>query len=168
MLASDYGGGLKAFDLSANGYLRDAWVLAARLDCAIAANLNWFIAGAWAERTSNGYGWGCLAPNDSNFNGFPNDGNISVNLNGDAGSPNIPDRALGYECSTGVDWKLLEGWQLSGVFAFWQPGKWFNYACIDRSVPNWNVPSPGNRFGVNPDRHIDAVIGGEVTMVFSF
>jgi hypothetical protein len=168
MLASDYGAGLKAFDLSANGYLRDAWVMAARLDYAVAANLNWFITGVWAERTSNGYGWGCLAPNDSAFNGIPNDGNISLNLNGAAGSPNIPDGALGYEWSTGLDWKLLEGWQLSGVFAFWQPGKWFNYACIDRSVPAWNVPSPGNLYGVRPDKHIDPVIGGEVTMIFSF
>jgi len=62
----------------------------------------------------------------------------------------------------------LEGWTLSGVFAFWQPGKWFNYACIDRSVPGWNAPSPGNLYGVRPDRHIDAVIGGEVSMIFSF
>jgi hypothetical protein len=167
-LSSSYGGGLKAYDLSVNGYLRDAWVLAARLDYAVASNLNFFLSGVWAERTSNGYGWGCLAPNDENVNGIPNDGNISLNINGAAGSPNIPDRALGYEASTGVDWKLLEGWTLSGVFAYWQPGRWFNYACIDRSIPSWNVPGPGNSFGVRPDRHIDPVMGGEVTLVFSF
>ena len=168
ILAYDYGAGLKAYDLSANGYIRDAWALAVRLDYAVASNLNLFISGVWAERTAKGYGWGCLGPNDSAFNGIPNDGNISLNINGAAGSPNIPDGALGYEASTGADWKLLEGWTLSGVFAFWQPGKWFNYACIDRSVPGWNAPSPGNLYGVRPDRHIDAVIGGEVSMIFSF
>ena len=122
----------------------------------------------WAERTSNGYGWGCIAPNDPAFNGFANDGFVSINLNGAAGSPNIPDKALGYEFSAGADWQLLEGWTISGTFAFWQPGKWFNYACIDRSVPNWNIPGAGNLFGVRPDRRIDSVIGGEVSTVFRF
>ncbi len=168
ILSYSYGAGLKAYDLSANGFMRDAWVLAARLDYAVASNLNSFISAVWAERTSKGYGWGCLAPNDSAFNGFPNDGNISLNINGAAGSPNIPDGALGYEVSTGVDWKLLEGWTLTGVFAFWQPGRWFNYACIDRSVPGWNVPSPGNLYGVRPDRQIHPVMGGEVSMSFGF
>jgi hypothetical protein len=168
LLASDYGAGLKAYDLSVNGYLRDAWLLAARVDYAVAANLNIFAAGIWAERTSNGYGWGCLAPNDTAFNGIPNDGNISLNINGAAGSPNIPDRALGYEIGTGFDWKFLEGWTVSVVFAYWRPGKWFNYACVDRSVPGWNAPGPGNFYGTRPDRSIDPVIGGEFTLAFSF
>jgi hypothetical protein len=168
ILSYDYGAGLKAFDLSVNGYLRDAWVLAGRLDYAVASNLNFYVAGIWAERTSNGYAWGCIAPNDAAFNGFANDGNISININGAPGSPNIPDGSLGYEFSSGVDWKLLEGFTLSGVFAFWQPGKWFNYACIDRSLPGWNLPAAGNLYGVRPDRHIDAVIGGEVTLAFKF
>jgi hypothetical protein len=168
IMSFDYGSGLYALDLSVNGYLRDAWVLATRLDYAVAANLNLFTTAFWAERTSNGYGWGCIAPNDLAFNGIPNDGFVSITINGAAGSPNIPDRALGYEFSAGADWQLLEGWKVGGVFAFWQPGKWFKYACIDRSVPNWNIPGPGNLFGVRPDRRIDPIIGGELSSTFSF
>ncbi len=168
LLASDYGSGLRAYDLSANGYLRDARVVAARLDYAVAANLNLYMSGVWAERTSNGYGWGCIGLNDPAFNGFPRDGNVSIGINGAPGSPNIPDRALGYEIATGADWNLLEGWTVTGVFAFWQPGNWFTYACIDRSVPGWNVPGAGNFYGVRPGRHIDPVMGGEVSMAFRF
>lgn len=168
IMSYDYGSGLYALDLSVNGYLRDAWVLAARLDYAVAANLNLFTTAVWAERTSNGYGWGCIAPNDFAFNRIPNDGFVSITLNGAPGSPNIPDRALGYEFSVGADWQLLEGWKVGGVFAFWQPGKWFNYSCIDRSVPAWNIPGPGNAFGVRPDRRIDPIIGGELTANFRF
>ncbi len=168
MLAFNYGTGLKAYDLSANGYLRDAQVLAARVDYAVASNLNVFLSGLWAERTSNGYGWGCLAPNDVLFNSIMKDGNVTLNINGAPGSPNNPERALGYEVSTGFDWMLLEGWTLSGVVAFWQPGRWFNYACVDRSVPNWNLPVAGNFYGVRPDRRIDPVIGGEMSLAFRF
>jgi len=63
------------------------------------------------------------------------DGNIDFTFNRYTASPNIPDRSLGYEIDTGFDWRLLEKWQIGMVFGYWQPGKWFNYACIDRSVP---------------------------------
>ncbi len=47
------------------------------------------------------------------------------------------------------------------------PGKWFSYACIDRSVPNWNLAGAAN-FGTRPDRTIDPVIGGEFSFNFQF
>ena len=176
LFAYNHGSGLNAYNLSRNGYLRDAQILAARLDYAVAANLNLFASGFYAQRTSHGYGWGCIAPNDLLFNGIPNDGNLTITstgnllasvLNGRAGSPNIPDTALGYEFMTGFEWKLLENCSVSVLGAYWQPGRWFNFACVDRSVPAWNLAGATN-FGTRPDRAIEAVTGTEVALNFTF
>jgi hypothetical protein len=56
LLGYNYGGGFNAYNLSLDGYIRDAWVLGARVDYAVAANLNCYATFLWAERTSNGYG----------------------------------------------------------------------------------------------------------------
>ena len=66
------------------------------------------------------------------------------------------------------DWQLLEGFTVGFLAAYWQPGKWFNYACIDRSVPAWNVPTAANNFGTRPDKQIDPIFGSQVQMTFSF
>jgi hypothetical protein len=63
---------------------------------------------------------------------------------------------------------MLEGWTTGFLVGYWQPGKWFSYACVDRSVPGWNVPSPANFFGTNPGRTIDPIIAGQFTMSYSF
>ena len=165
----DYGSGLHGYNLSGDGFVRDASVLAARLDYASAANLNVFGSFAWAERTSNGYSWGCIGPN-AGAGAFPApvDGNIDLNFNRYPASPNIPDRGLGYEIDAGFSWKLLEKWQIGMVFGYWQPGKWFNYACIDRSVPAWHTGNAGNLFGTRPDRSLNGIIGGEFSSTFEF
>lgn len=168
LFSYDYGSGLNAYNLSGDGYVRDACVFAARIDYALAANLQVYASFLWAERTSNGYGWGCIGPNDPQFNGKPNDGNIAINLSGAAGSPNIPDGGLGYEIDLGFDWQLLEGWTMNATVGFWQPGQWFQYACIDRSVPNWNVPTRANFFGTRPNRAIDPIVGGALCFSVSF
>jgi hypothetical protein len=170
----NYGSGFNAYNLSLDGYLRDAWVLGGRLDYAVAANLNVYGTFLWAERTSNGYGWGSISPNDAAMPAqfsppaVGQDGNIQFAINGAARSPNIPDRALGWEVDAGVDWQLLEGFTFGFLAAYWQPGKWFSYACIDRSVPAWNVPAVGNNFGTRPDKKIDPIFGGQVLMTLSF
>jgi hypothetical protein len=169
LLGYNYGSGLGAYDLSGNGYILDACVYAARLDYAVACNLNLSAGFLWAERTSKGYGWGCIGFEfDPDAVPSPPTGNIATDVNGAAGSPNIPDTALGYEIHVAADWQLLEGWVFSTVFSYWRPGKWFNYACIDRSVPGWDVPAAGNNFGTRPDRTIDPVIGGEFSMSVEF
>ncbi len=179
ILSYNYGGGLNGYNLSLDGYMRDAWVLGGRLDYAAAANLNVYGTFMWAERTSHGYGWACIAPNAAVMPGqfalppsgttFP-DGNIQIAINGAAGSPNIPDTALGWEANGGVDWQLLEGWSIGFLAGYWKPGKWFSYACIDRSVPAWNntVPAATNFWGTRPNREIDPIIAGQFTMTFSF
>ena len=76
-----------------------------------------------------------------------------------AGAPSIPDNNLGWEIDAGMDWQLLDKWTVRMIAGYWQPGRWFNYACIDKTVPNWDIPSAANRFGINPDRVIDPVLG---------
>jgi len=164
-----FGSGLGAYNLTVDGYIRDASVLAARLDYAVASNLNLFCTGFWGERTSHGYPWGFIGPNDAAFNGVPVNGNVGLrNFSGAAGSPNIPDRSLGYEFDAGFEWQLLEGWSLSGTFCYWQAGKWFTYAFIDRSVPSWNIQTQGNFFGTRPGKAIDPVVGCEISMAWRF
>ena len=63
----NYGSGFNAYNLSLDGYLRDAWILGSRVDYAVAANLNVYGTFLWAERTSNGYGWGAIAPSGASF-----------------------------------------------------------------------------------------------------
>ncbi len=170
LLSYNYGSGLGAYDLNHDGYMRDAFVLAARIDYAAAANLNISISSTWAERTSNGYSWGCLGPIPSAgaLKQYGDIGQVDICLNRYPGAPNIPDRSLGFEIDAGIDWQLLEGWQVGMVFGYWRPGKWFNYACIDRSVPNWQIGTALNFFGVRPNRTIDPVTGGEFYCRFDF
>ncbi|AFM27576.1 hypothetical protein [Desulfomonile tiedjei] len=169
LFSYNYGGGLNAYNLSGDGYLRDASVFAARADYAVASNLNVFGTFFYANRTSNGYSWGSLGPNAGvgDFGNVP-DGNVSFNINRYPTSPNIPDTALGYEINAGLDWKLLEGWTAGVVVGYWQPGKWFNYACADRSVPGWEAGTAANNFGTRPGKAIDPIIGGEFSLVFDF
>ena len=169
LLARDYGSGLNAYNLSGWGYMRDAFVLAARLDYAVAANLNVCLSFLRAERTSNGYSWGCIGPN-AGLGAFPGtpDGNIDLNLNRYPASPNIPDGSLGWEIMGRIDWELLQQWLLTVTVAYWQPGAWFSYACIDRSVPGWETGTAANLYGTRPMRTIDPVIGGEFMLRFDF
>jgi hypothetical protein len=171
IFAYDYGSGLGAYNLNVDGYVRDALSLAARLDYAVAANLNVYGTFFYANRTANGYSWGCIGPNaglpGSSFSPPPN-GNIQINLNRYPLSPNIPDTALGYEIDVGLDWKLLEGFTAGLLVGYWQPGKWFNFACIDRSVSGWHTGGPGNLFGTRPDRTIDPLVGGNAYIKVDF
>lgn len=171
LFAYAYGAGLNAYNLSGDGYLRDASVLAARLDYAVAANLNVYGSFFYAERTANGYSWGCIGPNAGAAVGTfttPTDGNLDFNLNRYPTSPNIPDTALGYEIDAGLDWKLLENWNMGIIFGYWQPGKWFGYACVDRSVPGWHDGSAANNYGTLPGKKIDPIIGGSFNLTFDY
>ena len=84
------------------------------------------------------------------------------------GAPTIPDNNLGYEFAAGFDWKLLEGLTLNATFAYWRPGKWINFACVDKGMQTWPVQAAGNRFGINPNRDIDSIFGMEMKVVGAF
>jgi hypothetical protein len=158
-----------------NGYVEDASVWAARLDYAVASNLNVYGSFFWADRVSkSGYGWGFIRPNTDGTSGVMRD-------TARTGAPSIPDTNLGWEIDSGFDWKLLEGFLVQATFAYWQPGKWFNWACIDKGVgtttgPNgWAAPpttvqaiNDPLQWGVNPNRRIDALWGLELNVKGEF
>ena len=173
-----FGAGLDFANLNGDGYVNDAMVLATRLDYAIAANLNLFGSFIWMDRAGrNGYGWGLMRPfNQNNPPTYPSNysppipypfqfpqtsevqyQNLSTINAYDPTAPSIPDSNVGWEVDTGFDWELLRNWKLRIIAGYWRPGKWFNYACIDRGVSNWDIPSSSNNWGVNPNRGIDPV-----------
>jgi hypothetical protein len=174
LLAWDYGSGNNSLTAavndigSDNGYITDANVYAARFDYAVASNLNVYASFLWAERLSHGYGWGYIGPGLNDVLQPTGAVDFSIKGNFAAPAPAIPDNSLGWEVDFGFDWKLLEGYTVSAAFGYWQPGRWFNFACVDRSNPGWKVPTPANNFGINPDRTIDGIFGMDLTLVGEF
>lgn len=189
LLGYAYGAGIDAFDLNEDGYINAATVYGARLDYAVACNLNLHASLMSAKRAGHGYGWGFIdldgdreinAPDGANVGGVPvrvqnpNYGQVlfhNTDENGgrlinaiNIGAPNIPDTALGWEFTTGIDWKILEGTILAVRYARWVPGKWFSYACIDKSVANRGTPD----WGVNPGRDVGPIFALTMKIIASF
>ena len=185
LMVYSYGLGNSFAKDTGNGYVSDASVYAGRLDYALAANLNIFGSFMWAERFSkSGYTWGNLRPagqvfsNDtaaaavSAHNGEVIHRNVMVNGGPGVSVPTIPDTALGWEVDGGFDWKLLEDLTARCTIGYWVPGKWWNYATIDKSIPGWSNPSNGASWGsqwfVNPGKTIDPIWGMEFKLEGSF
>jgi hypothetical protein len=147
------------------GQVMGASVYGARLDYAVACNLNVYGTFFYAVRPEKGYGWGFLTPN-------PGNGTTRRQVGGQSGtSPAIPDDYLGWEVDLGVDWQLLEGYLLSMRFARWEVGDWFKYACVDKSNPAWAtgaLQNAGNLWGCNPERAIDPVYAFNLTLNAEF
>lgn len=201
LMAYQYGAGLNAVDRNGEGYMTDAISYAARIDYAVAANLNVNGTFFYATRQSHGWGWGSLTPAQgadvvllgrSTANGqyvpafnnfYQPDGAVGL------ASPNIPDDALGWEIDTGIDWKLLEGFQFNFRAAYWQPGNWFKFACVDKNVagsatgaaalqavngitlirPNFaDGLANGSQWGVAPNKSIDPIWGIQGTLYVDF
>jgi hypothetical protein len=179
LLTNLYGTGLFINPDTNNGFIEDAVLYGARVDYSVAANLNVFGTFLWAERQSkSGWGWGCISPDTARTDGsvirrgvfgtsFP--GGVADRV----GAPNIPDTGLGWEVDLGSNWKLLENLNVKATFAYWKPGDWFKWACIDKSVPNWNVAGPVGStnpadWGIYPDRHIDPIWGVNVSLIGDF
>ncbi len=175
---NNWGGG---FDRNGDGTINAANVFGARLDYAVAANLNFYGSFFWAERDGHGYGWGFIEPGG---NGAPihfnDEGRMTRRWNALGGTmanrvarnnlavkiPNIPDTSLGWEVTGGFNWQLLENYGTSLVAAYWQPGKWFKYACVDKSLPSASLGA--FPWGVNPDREIDPIMSVTATLVADF
>jgi hypothetical protein len=169
-----------------NGYVEDAMTYSARADYAVAANLNVYSSFFWADRVGNGYGWGYLQPSTTGPSPGGDNGLVTglyrgTNTTGTTTpsriAPNIPDNNLGWEVDAGFDWKLLEGLLVNATFAYWQPGKWFNFASVDKNISNWNSPATMGaglidnnplHWGIWPDRHIDAIWGTEIKVTAEF
>jgi hypothetical protein len=161
--------------VNAPGHISDASVFAVRLEYLLASNLSLEGSFLYAIRNSNGYALGFVRPDTTAATVAKNFGGVmyaepAATVANPAGStptnpaPSIPNKDLGWEAKTGIVWELLEGWAVSARVSYWQPGKWFNYACIDKGVPNWDMPSSANHWGIRPDRVIDPVIAVEITL----
>ncbi|MGO8822379.1 MAG: hypothetical protein ACLQT6_04715 [Desulfomonilaceae bacterium] len=137
-----YGGGNNApwgtgvsFTNDENGMMADAWALAARLDYAVAANLNVWGSYMWASRVEENSTYaGQYSPY-----GASGTTNNTVALAqawklanipgaGANANPYVDDAYLGWEAQLGVDWKLLENMSVMSRYAYWQPGPWFDQA----------------------------------------
>ena len=174
LLAFRFGGGVNS-----PGDLSDAFVVAGKIDYALAANLNLRATYLHAWRVSHGYGWGWIRPSliQSRFGQVDYDPGLRAYLAQAVPGPRnpftenipaIPTRDLGWEVNAGITWQLLNQFVAALNFSLWKPGKWFSYACVDKSVPGWNNPSAANRWGVNPDRTIDPILGLEFALLSSF
>lgn len=187
------------------GYVKDAFCKAARLDYAVAANLNVFGSFFQANRVGNGYGWGYLKPAPMSYNSGTNvfsvatpngsvsgsyrgfipypdqNGNVNSSMTGAISNvaPAIPDNDLGWEVDAGFEWKLLENFTVRTTWGYWQPGKWFSFACISKSNTLWqaaNGTNPGASatptgigfWGTVPDRSIDPVMALNVQLLADF
>lgn len=196
LMGYQYGAGLNAIDKNGEGCMTDASSMGGRLDYALAANLNVYGSFFYANRVSKGWGWGCLVPASDGTNGggrvlllgqqvTPVTGailsapqNVYVNA-----APSIPDDALGWEISVGTYWKLLENLTVQLRTAYWQPGGWFKYACVDKNLAGafsdptktggitFVRPQPTDGpwgWAVNPNREIQPILGFQSIMVVSF
>jgi len=153
LMAKYYRAGVDSYlDMSASD------VLAGQLQYLVASNLDITSSIMLARRSSYGYGYGYVRPNPDLS------GNVDFGHRGTFidPAPSIPVRDLGWEVGLGIGWRLLENWELILRTAYWQPGKWFNYACIDKSVSGWDVPSALNNWGTKADRVIEPVFGIEL------
>ena len=185
LLGYDYGSGNDSISRSCNhGFISDASTYGVRLDYAVAANLNAYATFLYASRVSQGYGWGWIRPdtntaasvqpalqygNNGSNNNLPIGNLVDLSFaSGPAGAPNILERDLGYEIGGGIDWKLIEGYKLTARVAYWKPGGWFKYACVDRRQFHWDDPKANNLWGINPNREIDPIFGTRVSVDVNF
>jgi hypothetical protein len=194
LMGYTYGSGLNFMNGRGEGGFTDATVVASRFDYAVAANLNFSASFIWAWRNSGAWPWGFTSIN-ATATGAGLAGNAALpfglpalspavgipfgglgiapqNGPGVVRAPNIPDNNLGWEITSGVDWKLLEGLTMNLRGAYWQPGEWWKFACVDKSllgtgggavvgtvlVPaNGDGAVIGSAWAVNPSKSIDPV-----------
>lgn len=154
-----FGGGVQAPQ-----HINAATVFGLKVDHMLASNLVVFGTFLKAYRNAQGYGLGFVRPS------LNASGSVDYNIRGTyvTSSPSIPDNDLGWEATTGFTWQLGNCAYVDARFTYWQPGKWFNHACIDRSVTAWDTPGPFNNWGVNASRTIDPFFGIELRLAVSY
>ncbi len=162
-LVGIYGGGNNSFDGRGYWTAQDLMAYAARLDYAVAANLNVFGSYIYMNRASN------TGTRIAQFNGG---GIRPASPAAGFSVPNVPDNYLGWEANVGVNWKLLEGLTLNTQFAYWQPGDWFKEAYVDQGLTAGGAITIGGgtqtTFFVTPNRGIDPLVGWQGSLVVDF
>jgi hypothetical protein len=168
LMGFHYGGGNAFGQNPAHG--RGQWtsglLYAARMDYAVAANLNVYGSFARAKQWNKSFGWGYISLVDGDAVGETPGQVVFSNK----GAPAIPDDDMGWEVGYGVDWKLLEGLTLRFKGAYWQPGNWWKFACVSKLNPDWDNPANNadGLWGTRPDRSIDPVQGYNIMLTADF
>jgi opacity protein-like surface antigen len=136
-----------------HGQMADAFGFGARLDYAVAANLNVWGSYLWAHRTEqNGFFAGGMASDGSPGNATPAAAQAWKTLNGFGLNPNpyVDDGFIGWEVNAGVDWKILENTTFNFRYAYWQPGEWFDQAYQAVTIRDGAVVTDGLLVGRAP------------------
>jgi hypothetical protein len=141
-----YGGGNQTFGglfapSDGHGMMSDAYAYAARLDYALAANLNIWASYLWAHRLERaGTGFGTTDSVGMPFLFFIGDsaGRLATFAALAGRAPGGPAQTapfgyvsngfIGWEADAGIDWQLLDGLVMRMRYAYWQPGDWFREA----------------------------------------
>ena len=163
LMVYQYGTGVPGNGQDGTGFFDAGQFYGARVDYAVASNMNVYATFCQVLRPYKGYGWGYIRPNASGVIQYGQLQTATVR------SPAIPDDNLGWEVGTGVFWKLLEGLTVYTRLAYWQPGDWWKFACVSKSNPLWLTPTADTVYwGTSPDRSIDPVIGGYFLTALEF
>jgi hypothetical protein len=154
-----YGTGNNSFSAAGTCTYKDFLAYAARLDYAVAANLNLFASFMHAERASNTGTYKSLYRGDE----FKERGAGEFPYSGGT-RPNVPDNLLGSEVNVGFHWKLMENLTWKVLLARWQPGDWFKWAYLDWSLRTSVIPGES----INPWRTIDPLIAVQTSVLVDF
>lgn len=132
-------GGWNPLDVSfvadEHGMMSDAYAYAARLDYAVASNLNVWGSYIWAHRLERAGAFkGGILSNGAVASAAQRQAFVANNFGAASGevggpiNPYVDNGYLGWEANVGVDWKLLEGMATYLRYSYWQPGDWFTQA----------------------------------------
>lgn len=167
-----YGTG-DGWDASGQGQPTNFHHVGARIDYAVAANLNLFVVCSQAWRDQAGaYRLG----GDWKYQGrkWTND-DIRRSQNGEYRGQAVPESArdIGWEVDFGHDWKLLEGLTWGSTFAIWKPGNWWahafpNTAYMYRQTRGTALTANETNAIFNIGRDIDPLLSVETRLNISF
>jgi len=140
LMFETYAGGNNTFSSAVlvaddHGMMSDAYAFAARLDYAVASNLNIWGSYIWAHRLERAGAFkGGVLSNGAEATLAQRLAFVANNFGAASGeiggpiNPYVDDGYLGWEANVGIDWKLLEGMNMHVAYSYWQPGDWFTQA----------------------------------------
>jgi predicted porin len=179
-LMYEYYGTGSAWDAAGKGAPTNFHHVGARIDYALAANLNlWAVySRAWRDQP-NAFR---LAGDDLHrAHDFDNDDILDAQGGGTVVA--VPQHAndIGAEIGLGVDWKLLEQFTWKTKVSWWQPGSWWSYAYPNTTMIYANTPigpgPPPYGYALAPDqalarrglgRSIDPLLAVETQFLVEF
>jgi hypothetical protein len=134
LIFETFAGGSNTF-AEDHGQMVDAYCYAARVDYAVASNLNVWGSYLWAHRLERAGVWkGAILSTGANATAPQRLAFVLNNFGAPSGAvggpinPYVDDGYLGWELGIGADWKLLENLNMHVQWNYWQVGDWFDQA----------------------------------------